>query len=92
MICPVKFLLLLLLLLLLLFTLIEDLLLQNDAVDTGFEQRAHGRSLAFEMAQAVEGQGGGVAREVGELVGELACHVSFVSLGSSTCLIFRGLD
>ena len=47
-------LLLLLLLLLLFLILIPDLLLQNNAVYTRLEQRAHGGGLALEEAEAVQ--------------------------------------
>jgi hypothetical protein len=62
---------LILLLLLLLFILIPDLLLQDNAIHTSLEQGAHGRSLAFKEAEAIERHGGGGASEVGEFIGQL---------------------
>jgi hypothetical protein len=62
---------LILLLLLLLFILIPNLLLQNNAIHTGFEKGAHSGSLAFQKPKTIEGHGGRRTRKVGQFIGEL---------------------
>lgn len=47
----------------------DNLLLQYNTINTRLEQRIHGRSLALEQAQSVEGERGRRPREIGECVG-----------------------
>lgn len=55
---------------------VDDLLLQNNAVHTRFQQRTHGRGLAFQKPQAVERQRCGRPCEIGEGGGQLSGKVN----------------
>lgn len=52
--------------LMILLTLIPDLLLKHDAINTGLEERADRSGFTFEETESVEGEGGGRAGEVGQ--------------------------